>query len=108
MRARSRLTPPPLVPPTGKYIPHPRKRQEKIAGSLKFNWVQIPHRALDEKTRKAVESTELPEPLIKPHRVQLKARHKEAALVAEAEAEAAAKATEEAEAATESEAKLTQ
>lgn len=82
----------PAFTTAGKYLPHSRKRQEKIAGSLKHNWVAVPIRSLDEKTRAAVESTELPEPLVKPQRVMLKARHK----AAEGEATEASEAAEEA------------
>ncbi|GMK55739.1 hypothetical protein CspeluHIS016_0207950 [Cutaneotrichosporon spelunceum] len=71
----------------GKYLPHARKRQEKVPGSLKWKWVHIPVRSLDAKTRASVEATALPEPLVKPQRVQIKARHI-AAMEAEAEAEA--------------------
>ncbi|BEJ16185.1 hypothetical protein CspHIS471_0507900 [Cutaneotrichosporon sp. HIS471] len=68
----------------GKYLPHARKRQEKVSGSLKWKWVHIPMRSLDDKTRASVEATALPEPLVKPQRVQIKARHI-AAMEAEAE-----------------------
>jgi hypothetical protein len=56
--------------------------------------VHIPVRQLDDKTRASVEATEAPEPLVKPQRVQIKARH-----IAAMEAQAAATNPTEADAA---------